>query len=411
MAAILQSFLVALNMLRLNKMRAFLTMLGVIIGVFSVTIVIMISQGFQAYLKNQFAKIGSDTIYISYDPWRIQAGETLGAFSSLTTDDMEFLKERVPDVVLASGYREAGNTTAKGVDREVKNVATKAVDANFVELNRVKLLAGRYLSKEDMAAQANVCIVSEKVAENLYGSNEKALGQVVNLGAITLEIVGVTEKLELMGQRNENLLLLPLTTANQKWLGDRRVDLILARAKPGRPLNDVMDEIWRVLMAKSGNKVVYSVDSSENVLKVFQGVVGAAGGVLSGIAALSLLVGGIGIMNIMLVSVTERTREIGLRKSVGAKKVLILMQFLIEAATLSMVGGFIGMTGAYMIGLAITALTKVQKFPDAAGLALPFPLTAALGAMVFSAFIGMAFGFFPAVRAANMDPIVALRAE
>jgi putative ABC transport system permease protein len=411
MAAILQSFLVALNMLRLNKMRAFLTMLGVIIGVFSVTIVIMISQGFQAYLKNQFAKIGSDTIYISYDPWRIQAGETLGAFSSLTTDDMEFLKERVPDVVLASGYREAGNTTAKGVDREVKNVATKAVDANFVELNRVKLLAGRYLSKEDMAAQANVCIVSEKVAENLYGSNEKALGQVVNLGAITLEIVGVTEKLELMGQRNENLLLLPLTTANQKWLGDRRVDLILARAKPGRPLNDVMDEIWRVLMAKSGNKVVYSVDSSENVLKVFQGVVGAAGGVLSGIAALSLLVGGIGIMNIMLVSVTERTREIGLRKAVGAKKVLILMQFLIEAATLSMVGGFIGMTGAYMIGLAITALTKVQKFPDAAGLALPFPLGAALGAMIFSAFIGMAFGFFPAVRAANMDPIVALRTE
>ena len=172
-----------------------------------------------------------------------------------------------------------------------------------------------------------------------------------------------------------------------------------------------MDDIWKALMLKSGNKKVYRVDSAESILLVFNGLIAAAGGLLSAIAALSLLVGGIGIMNIMLVSVTERTKEIGLRKALGAKSSLVLTQFIVEAATLALVGGLIGMGIAYGLGTVVTLITKQMKWPNDAGLATPFPVSAAIGAMGFSAFIGVIFGFYPALSASKLDPIVALRRE
>ncbi|RYG30442.1 FtsX-like permease family protein, partial [bacterium] len=155
----------------------------------------------------------------------------------------------------------------------------------------------------------------------------------------------------------------------------------------------------------------YRVDSSESVVKVFGAILGGAGAVLAGIAALSLLVGGIGIMNIMLVSVTERTREIGLRKALGAKRGAVLTQFLVEAGTLSLVGGLIGMTLAYVLGVAVTFGTAAAKFPHEGGLTTPFPVTAAVLATIFSAGIGILFGLYPALSASRLDPIVALRRE
>lgn len=406
----LQSFLIALDMLRLHKMRAFLTMLGVIIGVMSVTIIVMMSNGMKAYISDQFAKIGSDTIYLMYDRSKLRRGEAAGQFDSLNLDTKKLVDDRCPSIVLSSGYREAGAHLLRFADRSVEGTKVQAIDENFITLNRVGLVEGRYFNKSDIDEMRNVCVIGEECRDRLF-PDKNCLGKFVQLPGITLEVVGVSEKVEMFGQSESKSLFLPLTTANQKWLGGDRVDLILLRSKKGMKIDAAMEEVWQVLMAKTGNKPIYRIDSSENVMKVFQGIIGALGGVLAAIAALSLLVGGIGIMNIMLVSVTERTREIGLRKAVGAKKPVILLQFLIEAATLSLTGGLIGMGIAWFLGQIVTVLTARAGFPNENGIPTVFPLPAAMAALLFSAVIGMVFGFYPAMNAARLDPIVALRHE
>ncbi|HRI43641.1 MAG TPA: ABC transporter permease [Fimbriimonadaceae bacterium] len=405
-----QSFLIALGMLKLHKMRAFLTMLGVIIGVMSVTIIVMISGAFQSYLEAQFAKIGSDTIFIAFEPSRLERGQIQGDLDRLRLTDIDYLKERTGSIEIASGYREAGRHTVKFGESEVKNVGVRAVDQNFIELNRIELKEGRYISEQDQTQRANVCVLSSDAAKAIFGQ-EAPVGKYVTMGGITLQVVGVSEPLELMGDRDTKTLFMPLATANAKWLGGDRIDLILVRPKKSVKVDDALEEIHQALMAKSKNRSLYMVESSQNVLKVFQSVIGVAGAALAAVAALSLLVGGIGIMNIMLVSVTERTKEIGLRKAVGAKRGAILGQFLVEAATLSLVGGLIGMGIAWTLGNLVTLWTIQAQWPNKDGLATPFPLPAAIMAATFSAMIGMVFGFYPAVSASRLDPIVALRRE
>jgi putative ABC transport system permease protein len=234
---------------------------------------------------------------------------------------------------------------------------------------------------------------------------------VLSTQGITLTVVGVIEKTDFLGDGTGRMVLLPLTTAQAKRMGGQRLDIIMLRAKQGIKVDDAMDQVWQALMIRTGNRPIFRLDSRESILKVFSGVVGAAGGILAAIAALSLLVGGIGIMNIMLVSVTERTREIGLRKAVGATRGSVLTQFLVEAATISLIGGLIGMGIAYGLGQVVHLATAIKKWPSPTGLEAPFPITAALFAAAFSAVIGMVFGLYPAMSASKLDPIVALRTE
>jgi putative ABC transport system permease protein len=402
-----QSFLIALDMLRLHKLRAFLTMLGVIIGVMSVTLIVMVSNGFQHFISSEFQRLGSDTILIVYDRWSSRVKTSI---EGLKLEDVDYLMEQVPELEMAAPIVQVPSQPVTFGERELKNPRIFATNEYFDDLNRIGIASGRQLEAFDLRNRANVCLIGQELKSTLF-PNEDPIGKFINLKGITLEVVGTVERIDMMGETNARDVLLPLTTAQDKWLGGDTVTIITTRPKPGYSVSKTVDNVWEALMRKSGNKRIYRVDSRESILQVLTGILGGAGLALALVAALSLLVGGIGIMNIMLVSVTERTREIGLRKAVGAKRTAVLIQFLVEAAVLSMVGGLIGMGLAYMFGLLITAITKQARIPSEAGLVMPFPIVAALGALAFSAMIGIVFGLFPAMSAARLNPIDALRKE
>jgi putative ABC transport system permease protein len=225
-------------------------------------------------------------------------------------------------------------------------------------------------------------------------------------------VVGVLKKKgQTFGERMDEFVYLPITAVFSRWVGDRKVSTILAVPEPTANTTRVMDSIWQWLMRHHNNQVDFQVDTLESIMQAITRVFMIFGGLLGSIASLALLVGGIGIMNIMLVSVTERTREIGLRKAVGAKRINILVQFLIEAATLSAIGGLIGMGLGWGIGEAIEWGSKqIEMFGDE-GMPFFFPVWAAIVAFAFSAAVGIIFGLYPAWRAARLDPIVALRHE
>jgi len=407
---VVQSFLIALGMLRLHKMRAFLTMLGVIIGVMSVTMIVMISSGFQAYINGEFKKLGTDTMFVFFDPGRRGRGQNLGSLDKLSTVDIKFVKDRVQTIDIVTGVMNLPAQKILYGDKNVDNPQIYASDENFQELNRFTILEGRSLNNHDVTSMANVVVIGEDIRNRLF-PDKHSIGKLVQLQGIALEVIGVVEKVDFMGDNTGRMVLVPITTAQKKWVGGERIDMMMLRAKPGTKVDDAMQSVWEAMMIRSNNKPIYRLDSRESILKVFGGIVGAAGGILAAVAALSLLVGGIGIMNIMLVSVTERTKEIGLRKAVGAKRGSILTQFLVEAGTLSLVGGLIGMGIAYGIGQIASAATASMHWPSKTGLEMPFPIVAAIFAAVFSAMIGMVFGLYPAMSAARLDPIVALRRE
>ena len=404
-----QSFITALEMLRMHKLRAFLTMLGVIIGVMAVTIIVMVSSGFQYYLSNEFKKIGSDTIMVVYDRWG-GSTEKNASIDSLKMEDADFLRNRVSSIDVVVPMVQAGGQKIVFGDQSIDNAKVNATDENYGVLNGVKLSSGRGLSAVDIATRANVAVIGPEIRERLFPTG-KVLGQLISLNGIALEVIGVAERADFLGDSNAKEILMPISTAQDKWLGSKSLYLITTRPKPGIKVDRAMDDVWAAMMMRSGNKRIYRVDSNESILKVFGNVFGVAGAVLSAIAALSLLVGGIGIMNIMLVSVTERTKEIGLRKSVGAKRGAILVQFMVEAGMLSLIGGLIGMGIAFLLGQLVTAGTAAAKWPSEGGLPTQFPIAAALMSALFSALIGIVFGLYPAISASKLDPIVALRRE
>ena len=406
---IFESFRVALDMLRLHKLRAFLTMLGVIIGVMSVSLIVEVSGGFRHFLTDEIKKLGSDTIIVFFDPGRNER-EGLGAIEQLTIDDIQYISDRATKIDIVSGILQVPGKPIRREDREVKDPRVFATDQNQAELSRVAIKSGRHMSREDLDGLANVCVIGDEVANRLFQKADP-LGESVNFGGLTLEVIGVMDRVDIMGQTNGKDVWLPITTAQKKWVGGDAVSYITCRPKEGVTVQEGMDDVWQVMMQKSNNRPIYRVDSRESMIAVLGGIVVGAGAILSGVAALSLLVGGIGIMNIMLVSVTERTREIGLRKAVGAQKSAILTQFLVEAALLSLVGGLVGMALAWGIGQIVTLITIQVKFPSKSGLLMPFDPVIGLGAALFSAMIGVVFGIYPAARAARLSPIEALRSE
>jgi putative ABC transport system permease protein len=386
-----------------NKLRSGLTMLGLIIGIQSIVIITTLGNAAQADMTGAFEEYGKGKLNINV---KNNADRSPTYRDYFSMEDIQAVGNLQEDVAAASAEIRRW-MTVKYKNKEVR-MDVYGVSENYNEIERIDLIRGRFISEEDVMGRRNVLIIDEKSAVNLFGTIS-CIGEKVTVttGNYTMElmIAGVNRMSDSavlnMAQGNYAYGYIPITVASRVHYLDRFPRLML-QAQEELDISRVGDRVLHLLERRHKDTDIYRIQSREGQFNRISQGLGFLTATVSGIAAISLLVGGIGIMNIMLVSVTERTREIGIRKAIGAKKKVILLQFLAEAVILSLLGGFLGLLGGGAVSLGIVRF-----------LGLPFllsPFSIILG-FFFSVSVGIIFGVYPASRAAKLDPIEALRYE
>jgi putative ABC transport system permease protein len=411
---------VALDGLVVNKMRSALTMLGVIIGVGAVIALMSIGEGAQASITEEITSIGTNLLFVS--PGAFESGPVRGAAGSarsLTYADAEAIADplNVPDAVLVAPEFSQGTQVIFG-DANI-NVSVLGTTDEYLGAYDVEVASGRFIEEKDVDKRANVAVLGSETAEDLFGSFDP-IGQKIkvalpgeNGGRVSVTVVGVLEeKGDSMIGSVDDAVLVPITTAQTKIFEGRNAlgEPIVTRVNVVAASEDrsqvVMEQIETLLRRRhdiaADEDADFSVMSQTDILAMMTTVTNTLTVFLGAVAGISLLVGGIGIMNIMLVSVTERTREIGIRKAVGARKGDILMQFLMEAVVLSLLGGLLGI----LLGVGLAQVVSLTGF-----LTSLVTLDSVVLAVGFSFAIGLFFGIYPANQAAKMNPIEALRYE
>ncbi len=412
---LLSTLRIALNALRVNMLRSLLTMLGIIIGVAAVITMIAVGGGAQARVEEQMRSLGANVMVImpgSTTASGIRLG--YGAAQSLTEDDARAITAEVEQVEFAAPRLfSTGQIIAGGV-----NWATsiQGITPDFLETREWKLVAGRGFEAAELSGSAKVAIIGQAVMQQLFGEGstpEAALDQQIRVRNVPMTVVGVLDVKgqNAQGQDQDDVVFVPLSTARNRIIGSnwgrlRRVHNITIKVRPGADMKVAEDNI-RALMRQRhrlqpGTEDDFTIRNLTEMLQAQEESSRILSLLLAAVASVSLLVGGIGIMNIMLVSVTERTREIGVRMAVGARGRDIQLQFLVEALVLSMAGGLIGVGLGLGIAWRLAAAFgwSVLVRPDVIGLAVGF-----------SALVGVGFGFWPALKASRLDPITALRFE
>jgi putative ABC transport system permease protein len=392
--SIVESFRVALNALRANKFRSTLTMLGIVIGVSSVILLVSIGAGVRNDAVGQIEDMGSNLLFVF--PGKMEGMNNAPA-KRFTMNDYEYLKSRLPDVEAVVGIFQA-NTTVKAGSKTQRTMISSTNDADHKAFVTKDIAAGRLYRRSELSSGAKVVTLGWKVAKDLFGSPGAALGKTVSVNGQKLKVVGVmAEQGGSVSANPDTMLHMPVTTA-LKVMGTNDLSLLAVKVADPREMDVTKARIERALKPRFRDDL--SVYSQKDTAGAMDRIMGVLTVMLAGIAGISLLVGGIGIMNIMLVSVSERTREIGIRKAVGARTWDVLGQFVIEAIVLSVLGGLagiaLGVAGAFAVRPVIP--TSVESW-------------SAISAFLFSAAIGVFFGVYPASKAARLQPIVALRHE
>lgn len=401
-----ESIKMAIEGMLSNKLRTMLTLLGIIIGVGAVIAMVSLGFGMKENIKNNISKLGSNLLIITAGGRtptgaRVAAGEG----SRLTWNDAEAIEKQVDDIVGISASVTSSYQLVAGNQNWTSRVEG-TTPSNF-DIQNYDVDEGRRFTQKDMNSRNRVCVLGKTVADNLFPDG-RAVGSVIRIKKSPFQVIGVLKSKGQsgMGQDQDDIVIIPLTTAQQRMMGITHVQRITVQAANENVISDVQAEVEQVLRTrhkiKEGAYDDFTVGNMAAVMDTMMETANSVTILLGCIAAISLLVGGIGIMNIMLVSVTERTREIGIRKALGATYSNILQQFLIEAMVIGVIGGSIGV----LLGCgASVVISKV------AGWNTVISVWAIIIAVVFSVGIGLFFGIYPARKAALLDPIDALRYE
>ncbi|WP_108647099.1 ABC transporter permease [Polynucleobacter rarus] len=405
------NLLIALQALRVNKLRSVLTMLGIVIGVAAVIAMIAIGGGAQQRVQEQIASLGSNLLIVIPGSV-IQSGARLGLGNAqtLTESDYKAIQMEIPEVQVAAPVSRGNAQVVYGNTNWATSI--NGVYNDYFEAREWNLTEGRFFDQGEISRFGKVAIIGKTVASQLFGE-DTPIGEVVRIRGIPFEIIGVADGKGQsgMGQDQDDVIFVPLTTGRNRLFGEprgriARVGTILVKANNGADTKYVEDRVTDLLRQRHRIRPTmendFQVRNLSEILKTQEAASRVMSMLLAAVASVSLLVGGIGIMNIMLVSVTERTREIGLRLAVGARSKDIMTQFLVEAMTLSTIGGGIGVLLGVGISLLVAWLASWN---------ISLSLLSIVLAVGFSATIGIFFGYYPAKTAAQMQPIAALRYE
>jgi putative ABC transport system permease protein len=400
----LNALLLALRAIRRNAMRSFLTVLGIVIGVAAVVTMVTLGNGATRMVSDQISSLGSNLLMLRPGQQLGPGRDSAGA-ANFKLADAEAIRQQIPSLKAVAPVV-GSRVTLVAASRNWASQVNGTTNAYFVAGNW-KLAAGRMFEADEETVGKSVCVVGNTVRKQLFGSGSP-LGSELRVKNFACEIVGLlaAKGQGAMGQDQDDMVLMPISTVQRRLAGNQDVSTIMLSMRDGANSSKVMEQIRRLMRER--RKLADNEDDDFNVMDTKQiaetlsGTVRTMTGLLGAVAAVSLLVGGIGIMNIMLVSVTERTREIGIRLAIGALEHEVLLQFLIEAVVLSALGGLVGIALAFLACLALTNL-----------MSMPFLFNSGVNilAFAFSAVIGVVFGYMPARKAASLDPIVALRYE
>ncbi|MBO6050444.1 MAG: ABC transporter permease [Bacteroidales bacterium] len=398
---------IAIKALLRNKSRAFLTMLGIIIGIASVIAMVSLGQSSTLSVREQLSGMGSNMIMVM--PARqMRGGVNMGNSSAKSLDmkDLRALEQNTRYVAHVSPSVSTGAQLVYGSNNHPGQI--QGVSPSYLDIRMYKLESGIMFTEEDVKTYNKVCVVGKTVVDNLFTNGENPIGQVVRFGSIPMKIIGVLESKgqNQMGQDQDDIVLAPYTTVQKRFMAITHFNMLFASATSEEESELAATEITYILRANhkiaEGEEDDFDIRTQEELLSTMSSVTQMLTMLLAAIASISLIVGGIGIMNIMYVTVTERTKEIGLRMAIGAQNRDIMLQFLSESVILSLIGGVIGI----ILGLILSyALSHILSWPYVVS------QTAIMVSFLVCAATGIFFGWYPAKKAANMDPIAALRYE
>ena len=390
-----------------NKTRALLTMLGIIIGIASVIAMVSLGQSSQVSISQQISQMGTNMVMVMRAN-QMQGGISIGSGSiqTLVVKDADAIREKVPHVEAVSPIVSSSGQIVYGPNNWPGSM--RGGDVSLFAIQKYEVASGIEYTEEDVRTAAKVCLLGQTVIDNLFPNGESPIGKTVRFGNIPFKVIGTLEPKgqNAMGQDQDDIILAPYTTVKQRILAIPYIHTIVISADDESNVEDVMNDVIDLMRVqhkiRPGYQDDFNVRSQQQMLQMMDSVTGFLTVLLAAIASISLIVGGIGIMNIMYVTVTERTKEIGLRMAIGAKKRDILLQFLTESTILSLIGGVVGI----IFGLCLSYVaSSFLKWPYIVS------IPAVIGSFLVCAATGIFFGWYPAKKAASLDPITALRYE